>query len=117
MKKNLLLSVFLFLTLCISGQNSNLTIQINQILFKDLVDTIETLTPVKVYFSDKWVDSLYLDVKAENKSLDEILNSSLRKQGLSFIITDDNRVILSKGYSIKTTFGKEYLEYLKKKDL
>lgn len=117
MKKAPLISLLLLFTLYASGQNSNLTIQINQILFKDLVDTIENLTPVKIYFSDKWVDSLYLNVKAENKSLDDILNSTLRKQGLSFIITDDNRVILSKGYSIKTTFGKEYLEYLKKKDV
>ena len=40
------------------------------------------------------------------------MNKSIGKNGLSFIITDDNKIILSKGYTIKTNFRKEYLEYL-----
>ncbi|HNW56767.1 MAG TPA: TonB-dependent receptor [Bacteroidales bacterium] len=115
MKKILFFILLFFSAVFVNGQDvNNLTIQLNNILFNDLVDTIETLTPVKIYYTNKWVDSLYLDVNSKGKSLDELLNTTLRKQGLSFIITDDNKVILSKGYSIKTSFEKEYLEYLRK---
>jgi hypothetical protein len=117
--KKILFLIFVFLSsIYVNGQNiNNLTIQLNQILFNDLVDTIETLTPVKIYYTNKWVDSLYLDVNSQGKSLDELLSTTLRKQGLSFIITDDHKVILSKGYSIKTSFEKDYLEYLRKNSI
>ncbi len=114
MKKALLLIIFLHLIHSVCGQDNNLTFQFSRILFKDMVDTIEKKVPVKIYYSDKWVDSLYLTVNAENSSVGGLLDNSLRREGLSFIITDDNKVILSKGYSIKTGFSKEYAEYARK---
>ena len=94
------------------GQETNFTFQFSRILFSDLVDTIEKKIPVKIYYSSRWTDSLYLNVNAENSSLDGVLDKALRRDGLSFMITDDNRIILSKGYSIKTGFAKEYAGYL-----
>lgn len=95
------------------GQNSNLAIQFNQILFRELADTLEKLVPVKIYYTDKWVDSLLISVDSEGLPFNEMLDKVLRKEGLNFIITEDNKVILSKGFKIKTTFQKEYLEYLR----
>lgn len=97
-----------------SSQDNKLSLQFHHILFRNLADTIERLMPVKFYFSNSWVDSLYLDINSENESLNTLLNKSIGKNGLSFIITDDNKIILSKGYTIKTNFRKEYLEYLEK---
>jgi len=114
MKKVLLSLILSVSTLYVLGQNNNVSVQFNQILFDDLVDTLESLVPVKIYYSDKWVDSLYLSVNSENVKFDDLLNKTLRKEGFSFIITEKNKVILSKGYSIKTTFQKEYLEYIEK---
>ncbi|MDZ7633274.1 MAG: carboxypeptidase-like regulatory domain-containing protein [Bacteroidales bacterium] len=94
------------------GQENNFTFQFSRILFSDLVDTIEKKIPVRIYYSSRWTDSLYLKVNAENSSLDGVLDKALRRDGLSFMITDDNRIILSKGYSIKTGFAKEYAGYL-----
>jgi hypothetical protein len=111
--KKILCSVFISVALVQGyGQNSNLTIQFNHILFNDLADTIERLVPVKIYYSDKWVDSLYLSVNSKDTPFDELLEKVFSKEGLNFIITDNNKVILSKGFKIKTTFQKEYLEYL-----
>jgi len=114
MKKISLIIIFLTLMIYVRGQDDNLTFQFSQILFSDMVDTIEKKVPVKIYYSDKWVDSLYLNVNAENSTVDGVLDNVLRREGLLFIITDDDKIILSKGYAIKTGFGKEYSEYIRR---
>jgi hypothetical protein len=114
MKKLLTLLLFTALAINAMAQENKLSLQFKQILFRDLADTIEKRIPVRIYFSNSWVDSLYLNINSQNESLDALLRKSVSKSGLSFIITDDNKIILSKGYTIKTNFRKEYLEYLEK---
>ena len=114
MKKFLNILLFLFLISGAYSQDNKLSLQFERILFKDLADTIERTIPVKIYYSNKWVDSMYINIDSEKESLNSFLNKSIGNNGLSFIITDDNKIILSKGYTIKTNFRKEYLEYLKK---
>ncbi len=112
MRKTLIIIFLLSSAFALRGQENNFTFQFSRILFSDLVDTIEKKIPVRIYYSSRWTDSLYLNVNAENSSLDGVLDKALRRDGLSFMITDDNRIILSKGYSIKTGFAKEYAGYL-----
>lgn len=114
MKKLLYIISFLLVCASIKAQENTLTLQFEKILFRNLADTIEKKIPVKIYYSNSWVDSMYLNVHSDNESLSNILEKSIGKNGLSFIITDNNKIILSKGYSIKTSFRKEYLDYLKK---
>jgi hypothetical protein len=114
MKKVFYILPFLFLVFDIQAQDNNLSLRFKQILFRDLADTIEKTVPVKIYYSNNWVDSLYLDINSENENINAIFDKSFAKSGLSFIITDKNKIILSKGYTIKTNFRKEYLEYLEK---
>ena len=114
MKKIVYLIFFVFLATKAEAQDNKLTLQFQRILFRDLADTIEKSIPVKIFYSDKWVDSLFLNINSDNEPLNTIFNKSISKSGLSFIITDDNKIILSKGYTIKTNFKKEYLEYLER---
>jgi hypothetical protein len=113
MKKFLTIIPLLFIFVLAKSQENKLSLQFQKILFKDLADTIEKTIPVKIYYSDKWVDTLRLNVDSENDPVTILFNKTLLNNGLSFIITDDNKIILSKGYTIKTNFRKEYLEYLK----
>ena len=114
MKKLIYILFFACLINEIHAQDKNLSLQFKQILFRDLADTIEKTIPVKIYYSNNWVDSLFLNINSENEPVNALFDKSLGKNGLSFIITDDNKIILSKGYTIKTNFRKEYLEYLEK---
>lgn len=114
MKKYLFILLIICLVNDMKAQESRVTLGFEKILFRDLVDTLEKRIPVKIYYSNNWVDSLRLDIKSDNENLRTLLNRSIVRNGLSFIITDDNKVILSKGYTIKTNFRKEYLEYLEK---
>ena len=113
MKRFLHIIILVFSVSNALSQENKLSFQFQKILFRDLVDTIEKSIPVKIYYSNKWVDSLYIDIYSENDSLASILNKSLVNNGLSFIISGNNKIILSKGYTIKTNFRKEYLDYLR----
>lgn len=110
------LSIFIFIAASglISAQENRITLQLKQIVFDEFADTVEKIIPVKIFYSEKWVDSLSFDVNSENQPLDDILNKSLTGKGISFIITDDNKIILSKDYRIKTDFHKQYLAYLRR---
>ncbi len=110
--------LFLFVAIIqVQGQKNNITFQFNNILFNDLADTLERIVPVKIFYTDKWVDSLYMSVNSQDTPFDILLEDALGKEGFNFIITDENKVILSKGYKIKTSFQKEYMEYLKKRKI
>ncbi len=115
MRKTLLIIILLGSALSLQGQENNLTFRFNRILFSDLIDTLEKSVPVKIYYSKRWTDTLYLDVSADNSSAESVLDKALRRDGLSFFITDDNRIIMSKGFSVKTGFGKEYADYLRER--
>jgi len=114
MKKLLFILLLLFLASHSQAQVHNLSFQFNRILFKDLVDTVEKKIRIKIYYTNKWVDSLYLNINSENDSLEGLLSKALIKEGFSFIIVERNKIILSKGYSIKTNFQEQYNAYLKK---
>ena len=114
MKKFLIIILLLFLASHSRAQDNNLSFQFPRILFKDLVDTLEKEVQVKIYYTNKWVDSLYLNINSENDSIEGFLSKTLKKEGFSFIITENNKIILSKGYSIKTNFQEQYNAYLKR---
>ncbi|MRR24198.1 hypothetical protein EG830_14600, partial [bacterium] len=112
MRKSLFIVFLLGIPLFMQGQENNLTFQFSRILFNDFVDTVEKRVPVRIYYSPRWTDSLYLDVSANNATVEGLLDKTLRRDGLLFMITPDNRIILSKGYLIKTGFAKEYETYM-----
>ena len=114
MKRFRIIFLFVFLSAALTGQENTLSLQFSNILFKDLADTVEKTVPVKIYYSEKWVDSLYLNVNSRDDSLNGLFDKSLANTGFSFIITDSNKLIISRGYRIKTNFSKELREYFKK---
>ncbi len=114
MKRILLILSFIIFSGAAFSQEKNLSMRFSDILFRDLVDTLEKQVEVKIYYSNKWVDSLYLNVDSRNDSLESLLSKALKKEGFSFIVTDKNKVILTKGYTIKTNFKDQYNAYLKK---
>jgi len=81
-------------------------------LFDNLVDTIEKSIPVRIYYSKQWVDTLVMSVGNETNSLDDLLTGQFQRDGFSFFISEDGRIILSKGYPIKSNFNTEYLDHL-----
>jgi hypothetical protein len=80
MKRLRIIILFLFLISHSQAQDNNLSFQFTRILFKDLVDTLEKEVQVKIYYTNKWVDSLYLNINSENESLKGFLSKALIKE-------------------------------------
>ncbi len=113
MKKILFIVICLILAGRAKAQDNNISFQFSKILFRDFADTLEKKVPVKIYYTNKWTDSLYLDINSRDEFFENLLNRTLKKEGFSFIITDKNKIVITKGYSIKTNFQEEYYNYLK----
>jgi hypothetical protein len=88
--------------------------QFDRIIFRDLIDTLEKLVNVRFYCSDNLADTLSVSVDSRNVPFNEFIEKTLTGAGLSYFITDDNKVILTEGHPVKTNFGEEYLAYLKR---
>jgi hypothetical protein len=114
MKKLIFILLFLSYSVYTFAQDGNISLQFRDMLFRDMVDTLEKKVSVKIYYSDTWTDSLYIDLDSKNESLNEIFSKALNRDGFSFIITEDNQIILSRGYLIKTNFKEQYLSHLKR---
>lgn len=115
MKRLRIIILLVCFSAAMTAQDNILSLQFSDILFRDLADTIEKTIPVKIYYSDKWVDTLYIDVNSRGESLSGLFDKSLLNTGFSFFITDDNKLILSKGSRIKTNFSRELQDYLRKR--
>ncbi|MFZ2285888.1 MAG: TonB-dependent receptor [Bacteroidales bacterium] len=97
-----------------SGQESNITLHFDRIIFRELIDTLENLVEARFYCSDKLADTLTVSVDSRNVPFKEFIEKTLAGAGLSYFITDDNRVIVSEGRTVKTNFAEAYLAYLKR---
>jgi len=116
MKRGLIIAVLIISVFSgLRAQDDKISFRFDRILFGELADTIEKVIPVKIYFSDSWVDSLYVSVNEESETLNDLLKKSLSGGGLYFFVDDEGKVILSKGYPLKGSFGREYLNHLKSK--
>ena len=104
--------ILIFLALSSHAQVNNLSFKFSRISFGDFADSLELKTGLKIFFTTTWTDSLYLDIDTINKSLEELLGKSLRQNCLSFVVIDRNRIVLTKGYPIKTNFREQYLDIL-----
>jgi hypothetical protein len=81
MKKYLIISVLFVLSFQLSGQDNKISLQFNRILFRNLADTLEKTVPVKIYYANKWVDSLYLKIYSNNDSITNLFDKSLENTG------------------------------------
>lgn len=112
MKRLASICIFLVLSLALLAQNEKLTLKLHDVLISELADSLEKKVWCKVYYADDWVDSFYVSVNAEHEELGQIMADALAGSGFTFIITGNNQVILSEGYTIKTNFREEYEKYL-----
>ncbi len=112
MKRLVSICILVVLCLPLAAQKGKLTLNLHDVLFSELVDSLEKKVWCKVFYADDWVDSFYVSVDAEYEELGQVMTHALAGSGFTFIVTGNNQVILSEGHTIKTNFREEYEEYL-----
>jgi len=112
MKKVFLFFLLVSLHLFLEAQSNKLTLHMHNASFMEFVDSIEKNSSFKMFFANEWVDTLDVDITENNQNIEEILNNALSDSGFTFIITPENSIILSKGYTVKTNFQEEYENFL-----
>ena len=96
----------------LAAQNEKLTIQMHDVLFSEFVDSLEKKVLCKVFYTNDWVDSLYISVDAKQEEVAEVMAQALAGSGFTFIVTGNNQLILLEGHTLKTNFREEYTQYL-----
>lgn len=110
--KRILCIYLLVLCLPLAAQKEKFSLKLHEVEFHEFVDSLENLSQFKVFYVAEWVDSLYVNVDAEQKELGQIMEEALSGSGIHCLITADKQVILSKGHTIKTNFHENYLKLL-----
>jgi len=96
----------------LSAQEERYSLKLEEVLFKDFVDSLEEKVMCKVYYAEDWVDSFYVSVNARNEVLEQLISHALAGSGFTFMVTGRNQVILSQGHVFKTDFREAYNRHL-----
>ena len=112
MKRWIHIAVLLLLCLSLEAQNEKYNLQLKDVLFSELADTLKDKHWCKVFYANEWVDSFYVSVDAQEQEVAQIMNTALSGSGFTFIVGPDKQVILSEGHAIKTNFREEYEKHL-----
>ena len=91
------IGILLVLYTPLAAQEEKLSLQLEDVLFKEFVDSLEEKVLCKVFYADDWVDSFFVSVNAQNEALEQLMAHALAGTGFSFMITGRNQVILSQG--------------------
>ncbi len=113
--------VFLFLLLLLTtiqsfAQKSEISLHVENKTFDEIINILESETQLNFYYFPEWVDSLYLTINVDNASAKEVLSQMCKTRELSFTFIDDNKVVFTKNYKIKTNYAKAYEVYLQNRN-
>jgi hypothetical protein len=100
------------LCLPLTAQKEKFSLQLDELIFHEFVDSLENRVQCRVFYVADWVDSLYVSVDAEQKELGQIMEQALAGSDINYLITANKEVILSLGFSIKANFHENFLRHL-----
>lgn len=112
MKKLTLFFFLISIYFVLEAQNNSLSLRLHNASFIEFVDSVEKKINYRIYFTSDWTDSLNIDISADHENIEQILDRTLADSGFTFMITPENGIILSKGYTIKTNFQEDFENYL-----
>ncbi len=91
-------------------QSKRISMAFTDISFARFVQEVENINGCHFYFDAAETDSLLITVKADNESLDELLQHVFRGTGFRFVIDGENRVFVGKKLQLQTVLPKGYFD-------
>ena len=111
MKLRLLHYIILSLTLLkgvAQERDLKITGDYNQVSFSNFVNDIERQIPVRFLYHQDMVDSLMISGHFTERSITDVLTILFQGSDLNFLITDNNKIILTKEFKVQTKLAVNY---------
>ena len=101
------LNIFFCLLLLSAGQlcaqqNQTISGNFSGITFKKFAEAVEAQSDYTFYYKDIWVDSLVVNARAENESIESVLNKVLSHSDLQFAVDAKHHIYITKNRAIMT---------------
>ena len=97
------------------AQEKQITLRKDSVLFTEVIKELEEQSSFRFFFKLDWVDTLMISVEANNLPIDRVIKEIGKQVNLTPNQTDENTIVFTKGYRIKTTYAHEYGDYLNRK--
>jgi len=97
------------------AQQNRLTINLENQPFETIISVVEEQTGFTFFYNPEWVDSLSFTVHANNLPLETIVDQLCQSQNLTANFLNGKRVVLTKGFKIKTDYAENYADFLDNK--
>lgn len=98
----------------VQGQEK-LTFKFSSAELEEVISRLEDITNYRFYYDKKWGEDITITVNIEQSDLETALSSTFGGVGISYVILDDNKIVLSKGFNIQTDFSEKYKDFVNKK--
>jgi hypothetical protein len=106
----------LFIAQYLLAQNHTITFQQDSVTFTEVIKHLKKETTYHFFYNPQWVDSLVIDVRYNQSSLTDVLNDLCQYRSLKYTIIENNNVIFTQKYPIKTNYGESYIHYLTRRN-
>jgi hypothetical protein len=109
---------FILLLICyFAGSNAviaqgdkKITINVTDVSLLKFVEEIERSTNYRFYFDPVETDSLLITVKADNATLDQVMQTALQQSVFQYAVDQLNRVYITKKYKIQTEIPADFFD-------
>ncbi len=103
-KTKLIIAIILFIIAlpAFAQENKNtISIEINNLNKKQIIELLESKTNYTFFFLDKWFDDNKTTTSFKNTSIEDILKDIFKESNINFFILKENQIVLTNGNLIK----------------
>lgn len=115
MPRAIVLFIIVFSFVFSSQGQEKLTFKFSSAKLEEVISKMEDISKYKFYYDEAWAKDIAISVDVVQSDLETALTSTFGAVGILFVILDDNKIILTKGFSIQTDFSERYRDFLSKK--
>lgn len=82
---------------------------------EEVVLQLEDITPYRFYFDESWASEIKISASVIDTEMEAALTSIFGGAGMAYVILEDNKIILTKGFNIQTDFADRYRDHIAQK--
>lgn len=97
----------------ISQDDKRITINVTDVSLLQFVEQMERTGSYRFYFDPVETDSLFITVKADNATLEQVMKQALQNSVFQFAVDQQNRVYITKKYKIQTALAADFFDQTK----